>query len=565
MLTLIIVVLLVLVTVSYAVIPLLAPRQVDPLPDDRDPVTVDLEEERDALLRAIRELDGRDDLKGDRRDRLRARYEAKAAQVLRGLEERKAERGGEPVVTTPVGRRRPPWAMLGLLGLAVAATASLGAFVLPRVGQGTVTTFFADDLRAAEALRDLQRAAERDASVGNLMALADAYWTLEDAEGAERSYRQVLTVASPTASAPALAYKRLALLVLEGDLAAARDLLIEARRVDPLDPETLFALGELNFALGDLGASSEAFRAYLATPEGVNDLDALARTELVEALAPVSSAVAEERSAQNLLALADVFWVAGAQDPAVELYFEVLTNFDAFEPTALSRTGQLLFVRGRTEDAAAVLERAAVAAGGLALLEPQASLFLGNAYAVMGDDVGAVRAWEAYVQSVGQAAAGRVPELLAAARIRAAGGEAPLDGGTTTPPMDLTEIDEEPAGDEGAVIAEGLDDEGAASAEPEAPKLSGDDLARAAMDDPALFLQVGEGLYRAHCAVCHGVEGDGGAGPRLRGNARANQPTNVRSLIRFGRGMMPGFGAQLSETEIELLLRWVGQELATTR
>lgn len=564
MLTLIIVVLLVLVTVSYAVIPLLAPRQVDALPDDRDPVTVDLEEERDALLRAIRELDGRDDLKGDRRDRLRARYEAKAAQVLRGLEERKAERGGEPVVTTPVGRRKPPWAMLGLLGLAVAATASLGAFVLPRVGQGTVTTFFADDLRAAEALRDLQRAAERDASVSNLMALADAYWTLEDAEGAERSYRQVLTVASPTASAPALAYKRLALLVLEGDLAAARDLLIEARRVDPLDPETLFALGELNFALGDLGASSEAFRAYLATPEGVNDLDALARTELVEALAPVSSAVVEERSAQNLLALADVFWLAGAQDPAVELYFEVLSNFDAFEPTALSRTGQLLFVRGRTEDAAAVLERAAVAAGGLALLEPQASLFLGNAYAVMGDDVGAVRAWEAYVQSVGQAAAGRVPELLAAARIRAAGGEAPLDGGTTTPPVDLTEIDEEPA-DDGGVDDGGIPSAEAAEEEPVGQELSGDDLARAAMDDPALFLQVGEGLYRAHCAVCHGVEGDGGAGPRLRGNARANQPTNVRSLIRFGRGMMPGFGAQLSETEIELLLRWVGQELATTR
>ncbi len=564
MLTLIIVVLLVLVTVSYAVIPLLAPRQVDALPDDRDPVTVDLEEERDALLRAIRELDGRDDLKGDRRDRLRARYEAKAAQVLRGLEERKAERGGEPVVTTPVGRRKPPWAMLGLLGLAVAATASLGAFVLPRVGQGTVTTFFADDLRAAEALRDLQRAAERDASVSNLMALADAYWTLEDAEGAERSYRQVLTVASPTASAPALAYKRLALLVLEGDLAAARDLLIEARRVDPLDPETLFALGELNFALGDLGASSEAFRAYLATPEGVNDLDALARTELVEALAPVSSAVVEERSAQNLLALADVFWLAGAQDPAVELYFEVLSNFDAFEPTALSRTGQLLFVRGRTEDAAAVLERAAVAAGGLALLEPQASLFLGNAYAVMGDDVGAVRAWEAYVQSVGQAAAGRVPELLAAARIRAAGGEAPLDGGTTTPPVDLTEIDEEPA-DDGGVDDGGIPSAEAAEEEPVGQELSGDDLARAAMDDPALFLQVGEGLYRAYCAVCHGAEGDGGAGPRLRGNARANQPTNVRSLIRFGRGMMPGFGAQLSETEIELLLRWVGQELATTR
>lgn len=560
MLTLILVVLLVLVTVSYAVVPLLAPRQVDPLPDDRDPVTVDLEEERDALLRAIRELDAREDLSGERRDRLRARYEAKAAQVLRSLEERKAQQGGEPATTpAPLARRKPPWAMLGLLGLAVATTASLGAFVLPRVGQGTVTTFFADDLRAAEALRDLQNAAQRDPSVSNLMALADAYWTLEDADGAERSYRQVLTVAAPTASAPALAYKRLALLALDGDLATARDLLAEARRVDPLDPETLFALGELNFALGDLDASSEAFRAYLATPEGVNDLDALARAELVEALAPVSSAVAQERSAENLLALADVFWTAGAQDPAVELYFEVLTTFDPFEATALSRTGQLLFVRGRTEDAAAVLERAAVAAGGLAQLEPQASLFLGNAYAVMGDDEGAVRAWEAYVQSVGPAAAGRVPELLAAARVRAAGGEAPLDGVTPEPPV--TPL----PGSEAAVDEAAVDDAQASDQEPGAEALSGEALAMAAMEDPALFLRVGEGLFRTHCAACHGVEGQGGAGPRLQGNARANQPANVRSLIRFGRGMMPGFSAVLSETEIELLLSWVGQELATTR
>ena len=68
--------------------PLLLSGFSDPLPDLRDPVTVDLEEERDALLRAIRELEQRTDLAESRREELRRRYEAKAALVLRQLDER---------------------------------------------------------------------------------------------------------------------------------------------------------------------------------------------------------------------------------------------------------------------------------------------------------------------------------------------------------------------------------------------------------------------------------------------------------------------------------------------
>jgi mono/diheme cytochrome c family protein len=65
--------------------------------------------------------------------------------------------------------------------------------------------------------------------------------------------------------------------------------------------------------------------------------------------------------------------------------------------------------------------------------------------------------------------------------------------------------------------------------------------------------------------VCHGSTGQGGAGPRLTGNARAGNEANVRSVVRFGRGVMPGFGATLTEPEIEVLVRWVGQELAAPR
>ncbi len=554
MLTSVIVVLLLLVTLAYAAVPLLARKAVDPLPDDRDPVLVDLEEERDALLRAIRELDGRADLEASRRDALRARYEAKAGQVLRALEAqratlatRRAGNAGARPAPKPGRSRRLPWGALGLLGIAVATAASLGTWVLPRVGQASVTASFDADIQAGAALRDLQRAADRDPDVRNLMALADAYWGLQDAENAEATYRRVLTAATNDATGlpPALAYKRLALLTVPTDLADARDLLVEARRIDPTDPETLFAIGELSFALGDLEASAEGFRAYLATPAGAQDDDAIARLELVEAIGPATTALAEERSADNLLALADVYWSSGAQDQAVELYFEVLTDHDPAAAVALARTGQLLFVRGRTDDAVAVLERAAVAAGGLGALEPQATLFLGNAYAIQGDDAGAVRAWQAHVDAVGVEAAGRVTGLIEAAQARLDGNEtvaaAPVGAEAATPP---------------AVEAED-------PAAPDAPDPAA--VATAALEDPQLLVEVGATLYAANCATCHGSTGQGGVGPRLTGNARAGNEANVRSVVRFGRGVMPGFGATLTEPEIEVLVRWVGQELAAPR
>ena len=73
MLTFVFVTLLVLIAVAYAAVPLLAPRQVDPLPDERDPELLDLDEERESLFRAIREVDARHDMAEARRGALRAR------------------------------------------------------------------------------------------------------------------------------------------------------------------------------------------------------------------------------------------------------------------------------------------------------------------------------------------------------------------------------------------------------------------------------------------------------------------------------------------------------------
>jgi mono/diheme cytochrome c family protein len=553
-LTGIIVTLLIVVAIVYAAVPLLFPRQVDPLPDERDPILLDLEEDREALFRAIRELDAREDVVVATRDRLRARYEAKAAGVLRAIDERRAVLRGTSQPPEPSTRRGLPWASLTLLAVMGLSAAALGPFVLPRVGQNaTVTTFFEAELRAAEALRDLQRAAEREPSVAAFMDLAEAYWQLEDATGAETAYRRVLLQAEAEGSglAPALAYRRLALLAAGNDLELARDYLLQARQSDPTDAETLFGLAELHFALGDLDRSAEAFRAYLATPAGAGDVEAEERLALVERLGPALADLFADRNPATLQAVGDVFWAEGAIDQAVEAYFEILTQHDPRHAHALARTGQLLFLRGRSDDAIAVLERAADAAGGLEALEPQASLFLGNARFSQGDDAGAIEAWQAHVSVVGEERAGRVPALIATAEARSRG-EA-VDPAATTATRPTTAAGAGAAAGDGAGGAELL---AASRAE----------LAAAALDDPALLDTLGGELYALHCAVCHGAEGEGGmGGPRLAGNRRAGQETNVRSAITFGRGIMPGFGALLERDEIEVLVRWLGSELATPR
>jgi mono/diheme cytochrome c family protein len=160
-----------------------------------------------------------------------------------------------------------------------------------------------------------------------------------------------------------------------------------------------------------------------------------------------------------------------------------------------------------------------------------------------------VRAWQAHVDTVGVEAAGRVTGLIEAARAR-------LDGAAT--PSATTAA----AAPAGATVATPQDDGDAPAA---ASEIDPAEAAAAALEDPQGLVEVGAALYAANCATCHGSAGQGGAGPRLVNNARAGNEANVRSVIRFGRGVMPGFGATLAEAEIEVLVRWVGQELAAPR
>ncbi len=494
----IVIILLALVLFAYAAAPLIFTKQHDPLPSYRDPDLQELEEERDALFRAIRELELRDDLPLTRREELRARYEAKAAKILRALDERQQKLKQATVAKPkPTGKTRRPYAVLSLLAIMVIMSVVLSQYLLPRVGPGSmITTFFEDELRVAEAVRDLQRAVNRDPSLENLLALGDAYWQLGDPEGAEAIYMRITQDINP---APAEAFRRLGYLKLQSDLAAALPYLEQARAADPGDLDTLYALGEVYFAQAQPDEAIEAFEAFLEQPEGRADPEVIVRLETVRAVAGVLNAASADPNEATLSALADAYWRQDELERAADIYLNVLSSFNPHNEVALSRLGQVLFFSGRNDQAIGLLEQARqINEANLDTL-----LFLGNAYFSLGQYAEAVQAWEQYVEVAGgEVQAGRVPDLLASARARQA--EAALQQVVGSP----------------------------------------------------------ENLYAQHCALCHGVQGQGGSGPRLAGNARAANRSNVLNITQYGRGMMPGYIAILEAEQLNSLVDYVVDVIA---
>lgn len=67
-------------------------------------------------------------------------------------------------------------------------------------------------------------------------------------------------------------------------------------------------------------------------------------------------------------------------------------------------------------------------------------------------------------------------------------------------------------------------------------------------------------LYMQHCSTCHGEDGSLGQLGAKDLTQMNLTPEETKEVIRKGRGAMPGFEQQLSETEIEALVNYV-QEL----
>lgn len=65
----------------------------------------------------------------------------------------------------------------------------------------------------------------------------------------------------------------------------------------------------------------------------------------------------------------------------------------------------------------------------------------------------------------------------------------------------------------------------------------------------------GAALYRQHCAGCHGVNADGGAGGPLVGTSLSF--AQQVSVTAHGRGTMPGFSSVLNSSEINSIIRHI--------
>ncbi len=65
----------------------------------------------------------------------------------------------------------------------------------------------------------------------------------------------------------------------------------------------------------------------------------------------------------------------------------------------------------------------------------------------------------------------------------------------------------------------------------------------------------GRSVYEARCAACHGATGEGGVGPRLKGNPILKAREAVREIVLQGRGTMPA--VPLAPEELKALLDYL--------
>jgi mono/diheme cytochrome c family protein len=83
-------------------------------------------------------------------------------------------------------------------------------------------------------------------------------------------------------------------------------------------------------------------------------------------------------------------------------------------------------------------------------------------------------------------------------------------------------------------------------------------------DDPELVQ--GRDVYIANCVSCHGGAGAGGRGNKLNEGQVLESfpdPADQVALVTGGRQAMPAFGDRLSNEEIEAVVRFTREVLAS--
>jgi heme/copper-type cytochrome/quinol oxidase subunit 2 len=68
---------------------------------------------------------------------------------------------------------------------------------------------------------------------------------------------------------------------------------------------------------------------------------------------------------------------------------------------------------------------------------------------------------------------------------------------------------------------------------------------------------LGQELWEGSCAKCHGLDGEGGYGPRLAGSQLVVNEDAVEGLLENGRGLMPPVGKEWGQTELDALTAYL--------
>jgi cytochrome c oxidase subunit II len=72
---------------------------------------------------------------------------------------------------------------------------------------------------------------------------------------------------------------------------------------------------------------------------------------------------------------------------------------------------------------------------------------------------------------------------------------------------------------------------------------------------------LGEETWDGTCAKCHGLDGEGGYGPRIAGTELVDDTEAIQRLVREGRGLMPPVGRDWTQTQMDALTEYLRDDL----
>jgi cytochrome c oxidase subunit 2 len=69
--------------------------------------------------------------------------------------------------------------------------------------------------------------------------------------------------------------------------------------------------------------------------------------------------------------------------------------------------------------------------------------------------------------------------------------------------------------------------------------------------------ELGQEEWEGVCAKCHGMNGEGGIGPRIARSPTLTDAEDLATLVRSGRGAMPAVGSGWTDTQIQMLVDYL--------